>query len=203
MASLIQVFNSRTNILAILGTLGYKLDDYLAFSINEVDSMHRNGQLDMLIPHTDEKRKVYIKYLKQLRPANLDPILEELFVTDNVLEKSTGTLIIVVDDEPNESIMNKVKYVYDRDGIFVVIHNIKRLQYNLLDHVLVPTTVLLTDDETAAMMLKHNIKNLTQIPEISRFDPLALAICMRPRQVCKIIRSSVTALTNEYYRVCV
>ena len=43
----------------------------------------------------------------------------------------------------------------------------------------------------------------SQWPEISRFDPVAQAIGLRPKQVCKIIRSSETSITNEYYRICI
>jgi hypothetical protein len=62
---------------------------------------------------------------------------------------------------------------------------------------------ILDDAETAEMMKKYNLKDKTQIPEISRFDPQALAICMRPGQICGIERESVTALNYKYYRTCV
>ena len=42
-----------------------------------------------------------------------------------------------------------------------------------------------------------------QLPEISRFDPQALAMCMRPGQVCKFERESSTALFYNYFRICV
>ena len=42
-----------------------------------------------------------------------------------------------------------------------------------------------------------------QLPEISRFDPQALALCIRPGDVCKFIRNSSTALEYNYYRICV
>jgi DNA-directed RNA polymerase subunit H (RpoH/RPB5) len=41
------------------------------------------------------------------------------------------------------------------------------------------------------------------LPEISRFDPLALAIALRPGQVAKFIRNSATALHQDYFRICV
>ena len=43
---------------------------------------------------------------------------------------------------------------------------------------------------------------MIQWPEISRFDPVAQAIGLRPKEVCKIIRSSETAITSTYYRMC-
>ena len=53
------------------------------------------------------------------------------------------------------------------------------------------------------MKNKYKMTNIMQLPEISRFDPQALAICLRPRQICKFERESATAIKYDYYRVCV
>ena len=137
-----------------------------------------------------------------MRPQYLDEIIEDLFSVDTVLSKD-DTLIIIIDSEPNETIISKVNYLYDHDGIFVVIHNISRLQFNILEHSLVPPIKILSDGETLQLLTKYNLKDITQLPEISRFDPQALAISMRPGQVCEITRNSVTVTKYNYYRVCV
>ena len=59
------------------------------------------------------------------------------------------------------------------------------------------------DKLTEKVKQKYNLKSLSQLPEISRFDPVALLIEMRPGQICKIERSSITSVDSEYYRVCV
>jgi DNA-directed RNA polymerase subunit H (RpoH/RPB5) len=187
--------------------MNYDVSEYIGFSINEIDAMYSNEQLDMLVTHSekDTPKKAYIKYYlnaKQIRPANLDDIIEDLFTIETVLTKN-DTLIIIVDDEPNDTIITKIKYLYDHDGIFVVIHNIKRLQFNILNHKLVPLCEILSEKETEALKIKMSIKTMSQLPEISRFDPQALAICLRPGEVCKFVRDSATAMKNIYYRVCV
>ena len=96
-----------------------------------------------------------------------------------------------------------MKYLYDKDGIFIVIHNIKRLQFNILNHNLVPDCKVLNEEELTDLKRKYNIENLNQLPEISRFDPQALAMCIRPGEVCELKRNSETALETNYYRVCV
>ena len=96
-----------------------------------------------------------------------------------------------------------MKYLYDNDGIFVVIHNIKRLQFNILKHTLVPHISILNEDDLNKLKVEKNFDKLNLLPEISRFDPQALAVCLRPKQVCKLIRKSVTAVDTTYYRVCV
>jgi DNA-directed RNA polymerase subunit H (RpoH/RPB5) len=96
-----------------------------------------------------------------------------------------------------------MKYLYEQEGVFVVIHNIKRLQYNVLEHSLVPQATILTDEEFNDLKVKYNIKDTSQLPEVSRFDPQSLAICLRPGQICKYTRKSVTSMEHDYYRVCV
>ena len=49
---------------------------------------------------------------------------------------------------------------------------------------------------------QYNITNDNEFPEISRFDPVAQAIGLRPGKLCKIIRPSPTAINTEYYRMC-
>ena len=52
-------------------------------------------------------------------------------------------------------------------------------------------------------MKKYSLKDVKQLPEISRFDPQALAMCLRPGQICSLNRDSVTALNYKYYRYCI
>jgi len=40
------------------------------------------------------------------------------------------------------------------------------------------------------------------LPDISRFGPVAQAICIRPGEICKIQRSSRSAITSDFYRIC-
>ena len=96
-----------------------------------------------------------------------------------------------------------MKYLYDNEGIFIVVHNIKRLQFNILEHSLVPESRKLNAVETSDLMKKYNLSKLSQLPEVSRFDPQSLAMCLRPGQVCEYKRQSNTAITTNYYRVCV
>jgi hypothetical protein len=132
----------------------------------------------------------------------LDDIIEDLFTIESILTKE-DTLIIITEDEPNDTIITKLKYLYDHDGIFVVIHNIRRLQYNILNHKLVPECTILQDKDIEDLKKKYNISNKNQLPEISRFDPQALVLCIRPGNVCELKRNSATTMFYKYYRVCV
>jgi DNA-directed RNA polymerase subunit H (RpoH/RPB5) len=202
---IVSIYNSRKTILELLSEQGFNTTEYDAFSINEIDTMYTKEQLDMIVTNDSNNQKTYIKYhmiSKQMRPASLDDAIEDLFVIYSMLTKNDN-LIIIIEDEPNDTIISKMKYLYDHDGIFVVVHNIKRLQFNILQHKLVPKSQILNENEVEELKKKYNIKELKQLPEISRFDPQALAILLRPGQVCKFERDSATALKYDYFRVCV
>ena len=206
---IIRIHKSRGVILQHLAERDYAVEDYVEFSINEVDAMLANSQLDMLINHKTNGTKVYIKYyftlkqtVKQMNKKVLDDIIEDLYTIEDVLTKK-DSLIIIIDDEPNDTILERIRYLYDHDGIFVIIHNIQRLQTNILLHVLVPHMKVLNDSEVGEMMKTFNLKTVYQLPEISRFDPQALVMGVRPGQVCYIQRESITALLYDYYRICV
>ena len=206
---IIKIYNSRKTLLEQLQKQGYDTEDYNTFSINEIDAMLSNTQLDMLLTHKEKKTKVYIKYYftlkqttKQIKKEVLDNIIEDLFSIEEILTKK-DTLMIIIDDEPNDTILTRMRYLFDHDGIFVVIHNIKRLQFNILDHTLVPYMRILDESEEEKFMKDIQIRDKSQLPEISRFDPQALVNALRPGNICLFERSSITAMKTDYYRVCV
>ena len=204
------IYNSRVNLIRLMQNLDYNTKDYENFTNSEVNSMFQNTQLDILLEKNQEdgktkrKSKIYIRYYlaKTFRPQNIQEIIDDLYNLEEVLTKD-DILLIITKDEPNETLINAVKHIWEQDGIFIVIQNIKRLQFYILDHVLVPPHRILTDDEALQIKMKYNIIDNSQMPEISRFDPVALAVCVRPGQICEIIRPSKTAIQAKYYRICV
>ena len=204
------VYNSRKIILELMETQGYNTEDYSNFSINEVNSMKQNNQLDMLLekkeenPVTKRKNKIYIRYYlgKTIRPSNLQEMIDDLFNLEEILKKE-DTLFIIIKDEINETLTNELKHIWESDGIFIVIENIKRLQFNILKHELVPQHTVMLQSEVIEIMKKYNITDKVQFPDISRFDPVARAIGLRPGQLCHIIRPSKTSIKANYYRICI
>jgi len=204
------IYKSRKNILDLMEKQGYNINDYSNFSITEVNSMKQNNQLDMLLEKTNEdpitkrKNKIYICYYltKMIRPANIQEMIDDLFNLEEILTKN-DTLFIIIKDDMNETIISELKQIWEKDGIFIVIENIKRLQFNILNHSLVPEHTIITDQEIDDIMKKYNILNKSDLPDISRFDPVARVIGLRPGNVCKIVRPSKTAITTDYYRICI
>lgn len=199
------VFKSRQNLLKLLYQQDFDIKDYEEFSVNEVHVMYNNKQLDMMMSSrtVGENKKVYVKYhlAKTLRRENINDYIDDLYNLEQVLTKN-DTLILVIKQEPNESMINILSQIWEQDGIFIIIYNIDRLQFNILEHKYVPKHTILNDEEVKTMKKRYNIVHDTELPEISRYDPVAQAIGMRPGQICKIIRPSKTAITTDYYRIC-
>lgn len=201
------LFKSRNNILQLLSRQGMDVSNYTDYGVAEVQTMYANNQLDMLL--TTEKdihpaRKVYVKYYlaKTLRRENINNMIDDLFYIEQVL-MPTDTLIIVMKQEVNDTVIGILNEIWEKDRIFIVVQSLDRLQFNILEHQYVPEHVVLTEAEQEEVLKKYNITDTKQMPSISRYDPVALAIGLRPGQICRITRSSKTSVTTYFYRYCV
>lgn len=195
------IYKSRLVLIDYLKKEKYDCDDYDEFSINEISAMVANSQLDLLL--SNEINKIYVKYHleKTLRPSVLHDIIDELYNSENVLTKEDN-LIIIIKDEPNDSLIKTLKTLWDQDQIFIVVFSLKHLLINVLEHSYVPKHVKLNNNEKIELYKKFNIEDDSQMPQISRFDPVARAILLRPYEVCKIIRYTNASYITEFYRIC-
>ena len=164
-----------------------------------------------------ENKKTYVKFHleKTLSVSHINDLIEDLYVlgvggdiggtgvsanaNDTVLTEK-DTLIIVTKQEIKT--MNQVSNQLFLQGRFIVLLSLDRLQFNILNHQYVPSHTILSDHEVVEMMKKYNVMEKSQLPDISRYDPVALAIGMRPGEVCSIDRPSKSAISSLYYRVC-
>lgn len=198
---IIQVYNSRKNLLEILETRGFNTSSYNNFSISEIGILTEQDQLDMLLEDSNNK-KIYVKYYinKVIKPANIYNMIEDLFYLENILTKKDD-LMIIVKDESNETLVQTVKDIWMQDSIYTSIINIKRLQFNILNHILVPKHSILSKPEEIEFKRKFNILD-NNIPDISYFSPVSLVLGIRPNDIVKIERKSRTAIKADFYRIC-
>lgn len=196
------IYKSRTNLLKLLKTQGYDVSQYDNFGMNEVHAMNSNKQLDMLVVK-ESGQKAYVKYHlgKPLRRDNIVECVEDLYNLEKTLTKQ-DSLIIVIKGEMNDTNISVLNQIWEQEGIHIVIFSLDRLQFNILEHSYVPKHTILTEEETQAVMMRYNVARPDMLPNISRYDPVAMAIGMRPGQVCRIERFSKTAVKTYYYRVC-
>lgn len=208
-----QNFKSRAVILELLKKKGFDTQPYEGFSKNEIDTMTRKNTLDMLITTPADSvplRKVYVKYFtdKTFSVNSINEIITDLYenADDNYrLRVKEDFVVIITPEEPNEKIENYLTTLFETRGLFITVINIRRLQFNVLNHHLQPREMnILTEEEKQVFLKEKNVKNpVEDLPEISRFDPLALALFLKPGEICHFVRDSPVAISSHYYRVCV
>tara|TARA_B110000285_G_scaffold27397_1_gene26980 strand:- start:5007 stop:5654 length:648 start_codon:yes stop_codon:yes gene_type:complete len=202
-----KLYKTRQTLFELLETQGYNVAKYTGIGIVELQAMLKNEELDLQLEKDD--KKVYIKFYeitgktkKTLKQAVLEAFVEQFFEVEESLTKNDD-LVIIVNEDSTETIQNAVKHIWEQKGVYVNIISLKRLQFNILSHSIVPNHKILSTEEQTEFYSKYNIKRSKEIPEISRFDAVSTALCMRPDQVCKIIRPSKTSIEGIYYRNCV
>jgi DNA-directed RNA polymerase subunit H (RpoH/RPB5) len=199
-----KIFRSRKIFLEQAEKKGYDTSDYNNFSINEIAVLYTNNQLDLLLIHSETKKKMFLKYqlLPKLRTNHIYDYIEDLFNIDELLTKEDD-LIIVTKENRNDNLTNFLDILYKKDKYYINVYNLNDFMSNILENDLVPPHRILSDEEKVEIKQKYNIIKDNQFPEISRFDPIAVIYGIRPGQVFEIIRSSPTALKTKYYRLCI
>jgi DNA-directed RNA polymerase subunit H len=200
-----KVYKSRETLLSILKThREYNVRNYDDFSVSELRIMMENGELDMLVVNEVTKKKVYIKYHieTKIKQGVIYDYIEDLFELENTLGDE-DELIIVTKDKLNDNIKAFLKHTYSSENKFINIINMDDYLFNILEHILVPTHTVLSTSDKEILFKKLYITEGKQLPEISRFDPVSVAIGLRPGEVVEIVRPSPTAITSLYYRYCI
>ena len=198
-----KLYKSRNILLNILETRGFDINGYKSFGISELQNSFANKQLDMILTNQKNKRKIYVKYhLSTLNDKKVYEYIDDLFHLEEMLNENDELLIIVKNQNINTTLEELMNFIYIKDNIFVNIKRIDDYLFNILDHVLVPKHKVLNNSEKQFIMEKYKITDKKQLPEISRFDPVATAIGLRPGELCEITRPSTTSITSKYYRLC-
>jgi len=199
-----KLYKSRKIILDIMKIRGYDVVDHTDFNINNIQAMYSNKQMDMLLVNHDTDKKIYIKYNlnKKLGPKILYEIIDDLYEMDEILTNDDN-LLIITKDRVNDTQKKLLTEFYDKDNKFINIFNINDYLFNILNNDLVPEHKILTKEQKNEIMKEYNMKTDYEFPQISRFDPAALAIGIRPNEVCEILRKTPTAILSKYWRICV
>ncbi len=207
-STIANIYKSRNIILEQLKNRGYNISDHEDRSIVELQSQYnaKPPQLDLLLNSSDpnSSKKCFVKYhlAGKIRPSQVYEYIDDIFNIDDVLTKEDD-FIIVVKDNPNDTLIKLMQDIWNNDKIYFSIYNLHNYLYNIIEHEYVPIHTELSDEETIEIKKKYNIMDDSQWPEISRFDPVAQAIGLRPKKVCEITRPSETAITAKYYRMCI
>jgi len=166
---------------------------------------------DMLKKHSKINKNIVDKILKLYESEYIgenDSII--LVINDKInetvtrLNYTTKTNILNNYNIP-ESILNQlnskninISKEYFRNITFL---DIDTLQFNILEHELVPEHTPIYDKNKIKEILNQNNVTINQLPIISKNDPVAKLVRLVPGDICKINRINNSG-ENIYYRLC-
>ena len=209
-----QLYKARTNILSHLDHAGFDCSIFNGFDLEELEVMRIHSQLNFRVVNQKTSEQCYVYHLvgdasgKKKGTANLlkkniiPDIIDEIYTETGILTK-TDTLIIITTDYSVDSIHECIKNLWENDHLYVVVYNLKQLQINPFKHVLVPKHTRLTNEEKTEVYKKYRVADDSKLPQISRFDPIAKILLMRPGEICKIDRFEKISFNTDYYRICI
>lgn len=201
-----KVFTARAILLKQLAALGYKTRIWNEETPAEIDMRIQNKELNFVLEPSGEMNEgaTHIRFHieKALRHIHINALADE-FAEMAGYDRSKDTIILISKDLPNDSVKTALESVYATKGIYIIVRALQELQFNILEHKLVPKQTKLTPPQTQNLKKRFRIHDVRkQLPGISRFDPAARAIQLRPGQVVQILRASVNSGYTNYYRVC-
>lgn len=119
---------------------------------------------------------------------------------------TTKNFILILADPPSPAAMHNLT-AWDKDlqamGGMLQVFFTKELMYNPMKHELVPKHVKLTDEEAKKVMERYLAKHKSQLPIISKNDPIARRLGLRHGDIVDITRYNDTSGEYHYYRCCV
>jgi DNA-directed RNA polymerase subunit H (RpoH/RPB5) len=104
--------------------------------------------------------------------------------------------------KPNIATVKSLEHEAAARGVALEIFTLRELQYNISRHAMVPRHVRLTAEEERALLRDLCLKAKTQLPSISKTDPVARYLGLAPGDVVRIERPSLTSGRSIAYRCC-
>ena len=203
-----ELYISRKNILNYLKKSNYETEELENFTLAEINTMKNNtseiSELNFDVYHKDDGNKkctVYYYLKNSIKKTAIQNIVSDYY-EDSEQDKLNNNIIIITLGNINDTIKKTISELWSKYKEYVVIYNIKNLQYNILNHNYVLEHTKLTLEEKNKLYNDLNINNDNELPEISILDPMAKLILLRPGEVCKILRYEQNSYLTDYYRIC-
>ena len=207
---IIELYKARKNLLTYLKMQNFDTDAHETFTMNEIQAMYESqtddgmSSLDFeVLNKSNSSKKVSVFYY--MKPSSIKQnTLEEMvmnFYEEN--KKEDATFILLMQGHLNETVQKSIINLWKKFKEYVIVFEIRSLQFNVFDHKYVPNHTKMTIQEKETLYKSKNISSDMQMPEISVFDPVAKALLMKPGEVCKIERFDKIAFESVFYRLCV
>jgi DNA-directed RNA polymerase I, II, and III subunit RPABC1 len=185
--------------------------EYISMSIKTIFEMLTDRKIDITNVNNDDisewincnfNKSTFsivfnkIKVLYYLPSKFKWPELKKIFEDDD----DEYTLILLIVREKVSQ--NNLKFIHSLK-LPVQIFDIKELQFNITNHILVPKHDLINDEnEVKSIIDKYNLKTKFQLPHILKNDPMSKYLGLKSGDVIKVSRTSPTAGEYVVYRCC-
>ena len=199
------LYESRSVILEMLEQRGFQVDKYKNFTSAEMNLLASEIKTQTPEPivstNFDSKEHIEVHYLLDKNSPTaktIDTLVNSVISKrDESLNDFDHTLVIITKSKCSQS-------VNEETGTYVQIFSIRTLMFNVTKHTLVPPHTRLEPSifETH-LKNEYHIKSPDQLPHIMDNDPVAKFIGLRPGDICKITRPSLSAGQHQVYRHCV
>ena len=205
---------ARQNLIAMMKMNNYHTTPFEHVGIYEINARFEANDLDMLFERDDEVgdgnnattvNKILVRFCvkEKLNVKMIEEIREDVFLLDPKIAV-TDVLMLVTMKDPNDTMKSHLRHIWNKDATMVSVISLSRLQFNILAHQLVPRHFIIGRKRLQEECFdKFNVRGINELPDISRFDPVAIAIGIVPGEVCLIERPSKTAITSVYFRKCI
>ncbi len=163
------------------------------FTLPESETLDRQ-RLTILVSKRDDPSDQIFVFFPVDAKVGVKPIHE---ICKHLNEQNVSRAIVVVQQGLTPFARSAMMAMNDKYKLEQFLE--AELLVNITEHALVPQHVVLTDEETQALLKRYKLKE-AQLPRIQLTDPVARYYGMQRGQVVKIIRPSETAGRYVTYR---
>jgi DNA-directed RNA polymerase I, II, and III subunit RPABC1 len=185
------IINSFRTILEMIEDRGLSLPDHV--NKNNFQAIFEGHENKTIFQVVMNKIKILYYLPPKFRWAELKKTLEE--DTDG----SYDIIFLVVREKVSESNAKLINAL----ALPIQTWELKKLQFNITKHVLVPKHEVIRDDNEISLIVeRYSLKNKHQLPHILKNDPMSRYLGLKGGEVVKITRPSPTAGEYILYRCC-
>lgn len=191
------LYKCRQTVLEMLSDRGYPVPDNFNMSFEDFLLLLEENNLDLHFIKDDQTNDaIYVRFLydynKNLTKKDLDMMIEEIQTekTDN----PDIQMVFILKINPSKNSMEVLEKTKNTEIFWQ-----DMLTFNPTKHYLVPQHIPLNEEEIQEVMKMYKCKK-SQLPKLSRSDPIAKYYGMKPDSVFKIIRNSPSMGEHIYYR---
>lgn len=182
------------NTIKMVSNRGFINTDDIEFITQNFDQRTEDDIYKVTFSKKMNKYKhLYIKFLNQKITA-----MGKNSILVNFLQKYEDSKKILIVGGINNKIKSTIYSNYPDTEIFTV----NEMMINLVDHILVPQHILLSEEESLEILQEYDARK-RDMPKILDTDAVARYYNMPIGRICRIIRPSETSGDTPYYRLVV